>query len=1249
MAPPARASGSRSGTLERVDEKNRGDKSDMVVCAKCGTENAAGRRFCDECGIALAVICPNCGEANRPEAKFCGNCGTGLGGLAVDSLAAGTAQTAGAEGPVSTPAGTLDAPNASGTRAERRLVSVLFADLVGFTPFAEERDPEAVRELLTRYFDMARLAIERHGGTVEKFIGDAVMAVWGAPVAREDDAERAVRAAFEIVDAMTALGPGIEARAGVTTGEAAVTLGATGQGMVAGDLVNTAARLQSVAPPSGVLVGEATMRSASAAVAFELAGPQDLKGKSSPVPAWRALRVVAQRGGQGRGDAPEPPFVGREDELRLLKDVLHATSRERRVRFLSISGPAGIGKSRLAWELEKYIDGVVEQIYWHRGRSPAYGEGIAFWALGEMVRRRAGLAETDDEATTRTRIAAVVGDYVRDAEDRRWVEPALLALLGVEPSPAGGRDALFAGWRIFFENVARRGTAVFLFEDLQWADSGLLDFIDHLLDWSKGAPILIITLARPELFERRPEWGAGMRHVTAITLDPLPEEAMRALLAGFVPGLPEPTVAAILRRADGIPLYAVETVRMLVADGRMEPVDGVYRPIGDLGALSVPETLRSLIGARLDALEPADRALLQHASVLGRTFSPAVLAAIAAASEPELEPRLRALMRRELLELEADPRSPERGQYRFVQSLIREVAYDTLARRDRRARHLAAARYFEALGDDELAGVLSAHFLAAYHASAEGPEADTLAVQTRLTLRAAADRAANLGGQEQAVAYLEEALAVTIDPSERADLLERAATSADAAAQNDAAVVYAQGAIDAYREAGDPLSVSRATASLGEILIDAGDLAGAVRVLEGALQTLPAGEGSGTVEAGLLASLSRAMFRSNEAQQAVDVADRALAQADLLSLDRVFVEALLNRGTGMHYLGRRREAGVLLEAAVRFADSGGWISTELRARHNLAYLLFPDEPARALEIAQDGLALARRVGNRYLATWLTVLEAHLSFLLGAGWDAVLASLEEAASATASPTDRSRMLGCMLLLRAARGEPLGDIIEPVDAATAEVSDPQIVSELEGHLSEAALIGGDSVAAYDLALRATERYPAVAEIVAHTAVRAAAWAGDADRCRAAAERVEQLHLSGALFQAHRVWAWAAVAALEGRPDEARTGFHDALGRFRDLGFEFQLARTALDMVLLLGPDEPEAQTVEPAAQAAVEEARRIFEQLRARPYVAKLDQALSAGRGPATASPSATAGAGSSAPTESAAGTEPESAAPGPAHR
>ena len=395
-------------------------------------------------------------------------------------------------------------------------MTVLFTDLVGFTTLAEDRDPEAVRELLSKYFERATGIITLHGGTVEKFIGDAVMAVWGTPIAHEDDAERAVRAALELVDAVGALNPNLRARGGVLTGEAAVTLNAQNQGMVAGDLVNTAARLQGVAEPGTVLVGESTMRAAERSIVFESIGDHSLKGKTSPVPAWQAMRVVAQRGGQGRADALEAPFVGREEELRQLKEVLHAVGRERRTRLVSITGPGGIGKSRFVWELEKYIDGVAEDIWWHRGRSPSYGEGMTFWALGEMVRRRAQLTEDADEAETRERIAATVAEYVADPAERELIGPALLALLGVEEGPAGGRDTLFPAWRTFLERIAERGTTVLVFEDLQWADSGLLDFIDHLLDWSRGLPIMIVTLARPELFDRRADWAANRRHLTAL-------------------------------------------------------------------------------------------------------------------------------------------------------------------------------------------------------------------------------------------------------------------------------------------------------------------------------------------------------------------------------------------------------------------------------------------------------------------------------------------------------------------------------------------------------------------------------------------------------------------------------------------------------------------------------------------------------------------------------------------------------------
>src|SRR3954451_704914 len=724
-------------------------------CPVCGTTNEPGRKFCGECGTPLATACPTCGTSNAPGVKFCGECGTDL-------------RSAGA-----TPApGLAETPT-----AERRLVSILFADLVGFTTLSESRDAETVRELLDRYFATATQIIGSYGGTIEKFIGDAVMAVGGAPTAFEGDAARAVRRALDLVAAVEALGDEVGAelrlRAGVLTGEAAVTLGATNQGMVAGDLVNTASRLQSVAQPGIVLVGETTYQAAADAIAFEPAGEQVLKGKAAPVPAYRALRVVGRRGGSGRIEQLEAPFVGRAPELRMLKDFHLATGAERRPRLVSIIGQGGIGKRPLIWEFQKYLDGVTEVVYWHQGRSPAYGVGISFWALAEMVRSRTGINDGDDAAAARARLTATLGEWVTDEAERRWMEPRLLQLLGIdagEGAESTDRESLFAAWRLLFERIAEHGVVVLVFEDLQWADDGLLDFIDHVLDWSRERPIYIITSARPELLDRRRDWGAGRRNFTSLVLEPLSADHMRELLAGLVPGLPAPVVERVLERAEGIPLYAVETVRMLLADGLVTFEDGVYRPTGDLSELSVPASLHALIASRLDALDPADRALLQSASVIGKTFSIDALAGVSGLQQDELVRRLRSLVRRDMLTLEADPRSPERRQYGFVQGLIREVAYGTLAKRDRRRMHVAAARYFESLDDEGIAGALAEHYVAAYKAQPDGAEGSAVAAQARVALRAAAERARSLGSYVQAMRFLEEALDVTTDPVEEPQL-----------------------------------------------------------------------------------------------------------------------------------------------------------------------------------------------------------------------------------------------------------------------------------------------------------------------------------------------------------------------------------------------------------------------------------------------------------------------------------------------
>jgi class 3 adenylate cyclase len=471
-----------------------------VACPSCETVAAPGAKFCAECGTPLARACPSCGTPADATAKFCAECGTALGASAPAPGAA---------------------PSAPAPVAERRVVTVLFADLVGFTTQSESRDAEETRELLSRYFETARNVIERYGGRVEKFIGDAVMALWGAPVAQEDDAERGVRAALELVSAVEGLGADVHVRAGVLTGEAAVTLGAEGEGMVAGDLVNTASRIQAAAEPGTVLVGEATKWATHASIDYSDAGVHELKGKAEPVPLFRALRVTAGRGGARKAGALEPPFAGRDRELRLLKELFHASAEEGKAHLVSVVGIGGFGKSRLAWELFKYVDGLATvNVWWWRGRCLAYGEGVTYWALAEMVRTRADIVEGEGAESARPKLREAIEPYITDAGELEWIEPRLAHLLGLEEHLTADREDLFAAWRLYFERLSEYQPVVMVFEDVQWADRSLLEFVEYLLEWSRNYRIFVLTLARPDFQERHPTWGAGKRNFSALCADP---------------------------------------------------------------------------------------------------------------------------------------------------------------------------------------------------------------------------------------------------------------------------------------------------------------------------------------------------------------------------------------------------------------------------------------------------------------------------------------------------------------------------------------------------------------------------------------------------------------------------------------------------------------------------------------------------------------------------------------------------------
>ena len=1088
-------------------------------------------------------------------------------------------------------------------------MSVLFADLVGFTALSESRDPEVTRDLLARYFETATQIIGSYGGTVEKFIGDAVMAVWGAPTAHEDDAERAVRSGLDLVEAVRAmgeeLGSELSLRAGVLTGEAAVTLGATNQGMVAGDLVNTASRLQSVAPPGSVLVGDATFQAASGAIAFEPAGEQVLKGKTAPVPAHRALRVVARRGGAGRSDQLEAPFVGRGPELRMLKDFHSATAAERRPRLVSIIGQGGIGKSRLVWEFQKHLDGVTEVVYWHQGRSPAYGEGISFWALAEMVRGRARVTDSDNPADARAKLTSTLDEWFTDDSERRWVEPALLQLLGLEAGEGAERterESLFAAWRVFFERIAERGVVVLVFEDLQWADDGLLDFIEHVLEWSRDRPIYLITLARPELLDRRSDWGAGRRSFTSLVLEPLDTPSMRELLAGLVPGLPDAAVDRILERADGVPLYAVETVRMLVSEGLLAAEGGAFQPVGDLSDLSVPPSLHALIASRLDALDAGDRSLLQAGSVIGKSFTTSAIAAVGGLTDAEVTPRLRDLVRRELLTLEADPRSPELGQYGFVQSLIREVAYGTLARRDRRRLHLAAARYFETLDDEGIAGALAEHYVAAYRAQPEGPEGDAVAAQARVALRAAADRARSLGSFTQAVRFLEQALEVTADRAEQFQLHAAASEAAQTAGRPDDEMRHSTIALELARSGDDRVHTMEAIDLHALSLMNASQMVEAIELLTSAREEFR--DLSETVEyVNISTELARACLLNNRTDDALRLVDETLPSAERLQLTRETLQLIITRGPALASLGRLREAVVTLVGAVEACASFGLPDVELRARTNLSFAAAAEDPVLSYRVAREGVELARRLGFRGFGYYLLGNAADMGSRVG-DWEWPLAELEDAVN-----VDHDDVVARMRLaqIRGQQGQDVEDQLAEHADRVASLTEFQAIAAVAEVRALVALARGEFARALAFAQDSYRLAFGPDGSALFTAVRAAAWVGDADSLGDALRLIESQ--PGRVPATLAREARAALAALDGRRAEALAGFVDAVRHWRELGVHMEGALCAVNFVTMLGASEPEP-------RAAAQEAAALFERLGAALWQERLAAALRAPVAPAT---------------------------------
>ncbi|HEY8727473.1 MAG TPA: adenylate/guanylate cyclase domain-containing protein [Gaiellaceae bacterium] len=1099
---------------------------------------------------------------------------------------------------------------------ERRFVSVLFADLVGFTPLSENRDAEDVRELLSRYFELAAGVIARYGGEVEKFIGDAVMAVWGTPVAQEDDAERAVRAALDLVEAVGEFGrqaniDHLAARAAVLTGEAVVNLGAAGQGMVAGDLVNAASRVQALAAPGSVLVGEATRRATERAIAYSDAGTHEVKGRTESIALWQAVSITAGRRGDLRRDILEPPFVGRERELRLLKELFNASADQRKAYLVSVIGIAGIGKSRLAWELQKYLDGIDRTIRWHEGRCLSYGDGVSYWAFAEMVRMRAGIAEGEEAVSARAKLRAAVELHVADPDEREWIEPRLAQLLALEDRDGAPSQDLFAGWRLFLERVAESGAVVLVFEDMQWADAALLEFLEYLLDWSRNHPIFVLALARPELAERHANWAAGLRSATALAIEPLADEAMEALLDGFAPGLPEDIRRQVLHRAEGVPLYAVEIVRMLLDRGLVEQKGNGYRPAREIDILEVPETLQALIAARLDGLNVDERRLLHDASIIGKSFTSAALAAVTDLPQQALESLLTALVRKEILSLQVDPRSPERGQFSFLQDLLRQVAYEMLPRSERKARHIAAATYLEQesrAGEQDVAEIVASHYLTALEFDPDASDAGVLRAKVQITLVKAGERAESVAASENARRYYEQALELVESRLERAELHERAGRMATLALRRDEARAHLEQAIADFEEVGLTHPAARVRAQLGvHTWQHEGDIERAIGDLEEAFGVLGGEERD--ADLGMLAvTLGRPLFFAGRLDDAMARTELALEIAESLLLPEVLSHGLNTKALILAARGRHAEAELLMRHALEVALAGELSGPALRAYRNLAGILSNRDRIReGLELALRGVELGRKIGDRGVDGALREWVRGNMLLLGQ-WDEVFAEERELDIEDEQILAWHRFLLVGPLVW--RGE-LEEAERRVEAIRPHVDIRELQQVANFRIAEAELLlaSGRASEAHAVAEGVVEMH---AELVGGTsqgavkqalavALESALTIGNEEKVDELLGLVERIppgqitpsvRALGARFAARR-------AVLRRDSETASAGFLAAARIFREIETPFELALVLLEHAEWLAGD---GQMDEVEGLAA--EARELFDRLRAIPYLERL---------------------------------------------
>jgi class 3 adenylate cyclase/tetratricopeptide (TPR) repeat protein len=882
---------------------------------------------------------------------------------------------------------------AASPRLERKTATVLFADLVGYTGLNERHDPEFVQSLTSATFDRLSAEAARYDGLIEKFAGDAMLVLFGVPQIHEDDPERAVRAALEMQAAMGELAARstmempLRLRIGIESGEILVDqarAAADRDRMVTGDAVNTAARLQAAAEAGSVVVGARTHAATAAVVEYEDVGQLTVKGKSGPVHAWRAVGVRARRGGFRAPAGLESALVGRESEMALLKETVRRMAADQRPHLITVVGAPGVGKSRLRWELEKYLDGLPDNYVWRQGRSYAYAQA-SLGALVEMVEADAGIREDEPSSRAAERLDERLGQLPRAASARD--RDLLRGLLGIDEMPKATPDELFGALTRHLETLARVAPAVLVFEDIHWADDSVLDFIESLARWGTG-PLLILCLARHELLERRPAWAGGISNATTIVLEPLDPTETARLLDGLVPGgIPRELRNRIVELADGNPLFGEELVRMFIDRGVLLLHEGQWQIAGRADDLSIPGTIQAVLAARLDALPDTEKHAAQDAAVVGRVFWDAVVADLMSSPTERVADLLRRLRVKELVVAREPSSFSGADEFSFRHVLIRDVAYESLPKRDRADKHLAVVEWAEReLGEraGEAAELVASHMLAALRYREEfdapAPELSALRAQAYEAVGRARDRAGLLHEKSGAVRWAR--IALDLAQSLQLPALERARAAAaflqfgsgnyqreEAAAIGEAAIALMEG-VTAHTAESDALE-AEIRSDWAWVLLGQGRAKEARASLEKQLARLEAGEPSET-RAWLLARIGWLSWRIGPAESGRPYLDRALSEARSVGSRRVEAWALHDLGVVAGQAGNHVEAASLIRQSLELALLEGDHDLTVRCYVNLPAMTMDNGPdwAELETYIHEGLALVRRASDREAEAWL---------------------------------------------------------------------------------------------------------------------------------------------------------------------------------------------------------------------------------------------------------------------------------------